>query len=252
MVGVIDAQAWPLAGCRSRSRVLRPGRARARRAGARACQCCSAQLCRDRTRARDAGEQRACDDDDCGDVQAIAFGVPCRFRRRSQASGREYRHALLLGKRPAEILGETQRAAEHAHVGGQRGEQGAQPAQPRRATGITQRDDQQRVGNPVGKFIVDLADRRGLAAFHRHHAVEQVADQAHLYTNRAEQQTCQGRPPGQQRRTNRSADNAGQRNLVRRDIRARQPRGSQTRPAAAACGDRASVRCCIAHPGSLH
>src|SRR5947209_3712357 len=102
-----------------------------------------AQLRRDRARARDAGDERACCDERCGGEQGVAFAMPERFDGGGDTGHRQYRHALLLRHDAAEILHDSERAAEHAHIGRADREYGAKPAEPRRTAGIACRDDEQ-------------------------------------------------------------------------------------------------------------
>src|SRR5262245_7269102 len=85
------------------------------------------QLPRDRVDTRAAGEDRAERDDPRGGDERALPAIVEPLRERQQAAHRHHEHAVLLRERTAEILRETERAAEHADVRGHRGGECRQP-----------------------------------------------------------------------------------------------------------------------------
>ena len=141
----------------------------------------SAQLRRDRKRARDAGDQRTRRDDRRREQQRV---VRCPRAGSSAAPSRQpsvitdMRCGFASGPRKScgspQDPPSTRMYAVTAAA--------SAPSQPSHGSAgrVAERDDEQGIGDAIGNFVVEHADGDLLAALDRDHAVEQVAEQAQL------------------------------------------------------------------------
>ena len=68
-------------------------------------------------------------DDDARPTRIASSGTSSiDFERRDQRGERQREHPVLLRHRPGEVLGEPERSAEHAHVGGEDGSNRPRPS----------------------------------------------------------------------------------------------------------------------------
>src|SRR6185312_15700385 len=201
-----------------------------------------AKLLRHRRRACAARGERAYRDDPRRRDESPLRATEPPLDRAEHAGGGQDRHAMRLRHRAAEVLRQTQRAPQHANVGGDRRGQRAEPTDFGQIHVIAERDDEERIRDAIRNLVVERTGGRLTLPFDRHHAVEKVAQQPQLHAGRSHEQPGNGGQEIERRRATGGEHRADHRYGIGSDARPNQHTGEKTRPSGGAGGEGTSVR----------